>query len=284
LINIKEVLLSTRKLLNENAIIDSDLESDLLVAFALKITRAQLHANINTPISISEQKTIQNLVNRRIGHEPLAYILGVREFFGNLFRVNESVLIPRQETECLVESIINYLRHKSIESPKVLDVGCGSGVIGASILKYFPNTDLISIDISPNAAQIAYENILKITNNNNFHVLVGDLIESIKVQVDLIVANLPYIPTKRIPTLQKEIFLYEPKTALDGGTKGVEIISRLIEQSTKILKPDGAIFLEIDPDQKYILKNKIQHLFPKHKIKVLHDLSGQERVLSITIL
>tara|TARA_B100001029_G_C14990085_1_gene411472 strand:- start:152 stop:1006 length:855 start_codon:yes stop_codon:yes gene_type:complete len=281
LINIKEILLSTRNLLKENAILDSDLESDLLVSFALKISRTELHTNINSDITTSEQEIILDLINRRISNEPLAYIMGFREFFGNSYRVNESVLIPRQETECLVEEVINYLRYKSIDSPNVLDVGCGSGVIGASILQNVPNINLLSIDISASAAKIAYENIHKITKSANFNVVVGDLIEGVKVEVDLIVANLPYIPTKRIPKLQKEIVLHEPKIALDGGIKGIETICRLIDQSAKILKPDGAIFLEIDPDQQYTLRNKLRYLFPEHNIKVLKDLSGQDRIISM---
>ena len=143
--------------MNQIAIPDSDLESDLLVSFALKMSRTELHTNIGANISISQQEQIQQLVNRRIAHEPLAYILGFREFFGNSFIVNDSVLIPRQETECLVEIIIEYLNNKSIKNPTVLDVGCGSGIIGASILQNIPNINLVSIDISTNAAKIAYE-------------------------------------------------------------------------------------------------------------------------------
>lgn len=281
---IKEILLSTRNLLNDNAILDSDIESDLLVSYALKISRSELHMNINSDISASEQTKIQNLVNRRLHHEPLAYILGYREFFGNLFTVNESVLIPRPETECLVEAIIDYLRYKSIKSPIILDVGCGSGIIGASILQNVPNINLVSIDISPSAAKIANENLHKITKSDNFNVLICDLIEGVKLPVDLIAANLPYIPTKRIPKLQKEIVLHEPKIALDGGIEGIETICRLINQSTRILKPDGAIFLEIDPEQKYPLVNEITQLFPEHTIKVLPDLSGLDRIISITKL
>ncbi len=270
--------------MNEIAISDSDLESDLLVSFALKISRTELHTNIEANITLSQKEQIEELVNRRIAYEPLAYILGFREFFGNSFIVNDSVLIPRQETECLVEAIIEYINNKSIKNPTVLDVGCGSGIIGASILQNFPSLNLVSIDISSNAAKIAYENIESITNRSNFNVCVGDLVEAIKGPIDLIAANLPYIPTERISKLQKEIVLYEPKTALDGGNQGTEIISRLINQSTRILKPSGAIFLEIDPEQKHIIENELHYLFPKHTINILKDLSGQERIISLTKL
>ncbi|MAR14584.1 MAG: protein-(glutamine-N5) methyltransferase, release factor-specific [Chloroflexi bacterium] len=270
--------------MNQIAIPDSDLESDLLVSFALKMSRTELHTNIGANISISQQEQIQQLVNRRIAHEPLAYILGFREFFGNSFIVNDSVLIPRQETECLVEIIIEYLNNKSIKNPTVLDVGCGSGIIGASILQNIPNINLVSIDISTNAAKIAYENIESITKDRNFNVCIGDLVKAIKGPIDLIAANLPYIPTERIPKLQKEIVLYEPKTALDGGIQGIEVITRLINQSTRILKPSGAIFLEIDPEQTHIIGNELHYLYPKHTINIVQDLSGKERILSVTKL
>ena len=284
MITIKEILYSTRNLFKENSITDSNLESDLILAFALKITRSQLHAHINSVVTEKEHSIINGLIKRRITNEPLAYILGFREFFGNNFIVNPSVLIPRQETECLVEIVIKYLQNLPTINPIILDVGCGSGVIGGSLLNIFPNINLISIDISRDALILTDKNIINTIKSTNYNLVLGDLLSAIKGPVDLIIANLPYIPSDRISTLQNEVKFYEPIKALDGGRNGLQLISQLIDQSKTILSTDGALFLEIDPDQKIKVETKLQNTFHEHTAKTTQDLSGKDRVVALTRL
>lgn len=211
--------------------------------------------------------------------EPLAYITNQTDFFDSRFYIENSVLIPRPETELLVEKALKWCKTQS-KTITFIDVGTGSGIIGLSILKHFPDNLGFGIDISFGALRIAQKNKESL-NIESFNLVQADLISIIKNKIDLVCANLPYIPS--IPLQQLRVSKYEPKIALDGGQTGVEIIYRLISQLDGRVNSPGLILLEIQFDQGEKVTQYAKEIFPGADIKIIKDLSGNDRVVSIEI-
>ena len=211
--------------------------------------------------------------------EPLAYITNQTDFFDSRFYIENSVLIPRPETELLVEKALKWCKIQS-KTITFIDVGTGSGIIGLSILKHFPDNLGFGIDISFGALRIAQKN-KELLNIESFNLVQADLISIIKNKFDLVCANLPYIPS--IPLQQLRVSKYEPKIALDGGGTGLEIIYRLISQLDGRVNSPGLILLEIQFDQGEKVTQYAKEIFPGAEIKIIKDLSGNDRVVSIEI-
>ncbi len=208
---------------------------------------------------------------------PLAYVLGFQEFYGLNFIVSSDVLIPRPETELLVENAIHWGRRIN-QSIRLLDIGTGSGCIAISILKNLPNCFGIGIDISYQASRIAKENANKL-NVSNIEFIVSDLTMPIMGKFDLVCANLPYIPTDAVPTLTHS--RHEPLIALDGGVNGKEIVYSLICQLKEKINSPGVILLEIQNDQGKDVFDYASLQFPKAHLSILEDYSSQPRLVKI---
>ena len=211
-------------------------------------------------------------IKRLVGGEPLQYVLGKWDFCGIEFNVDERALIPRPETELLVEAVIDHIKDK--HRLDILDVCTGSGCVGLAIAKLtdFSHNVLLA-DISEDALSLALENSVKHGANVNF--IRSDLLATIPGKLDVIVSNPPYIPGPEMKSLPKNIIKYEPHLALNGGTDGLDIYKKLIPQSFKSLKPGGMIFLEIGPTQTY----EILHEFGFSDIKIQKDYAGIDRIL-----
>lgn len=225
------------------------------------------------------------LLKRREKKEPIAYLIGYREFMGLRFKVDSRVLIPRPETEILVETTLKLLENRvSKERMLIADVGCGSGAIGLSMLKIMPHLQAVLTDISSGALKLAQENakILGVSSRATF--LLGDLLNplsqaGLRGKLNAIVSNPPYIPREDFPYLSEEVRCFEPRIALDGGYRGLEIISRLIREASGFVKAGGYLVLEIGFDQAEACKD----IFYQNKQKwakwwAVRDYAGRERV------
>jgi len=218
-----------------------------------------------------EDPRFLKLVDRRLKGEPIAYITGIQPFCGLDFFVDRKVLIPRPETELLVELALK-------KAPgSIADVGAGCGAIAVCLAKHLPNTKVIGIDSAPEALKIAKRNAEYHKVEDRCQFVIGNLLEPLKDKVDLIVSNPPYIPTADIETLQSEVRDFEPRSALDGGEDGLKYIRQIIKEAPNHLNPQGRLMLEFGFGQAPAIREYAQRYF-KHS-QVLADYSNLERYL-----
>jgi release factor glutamine methyltransferase len=218
------------------------LNAEHLLAHALGLKRMELYLQFDRPLGEAERAPLRDMVKRRGNREPLQHILGTVEFHGRTFASDKRALIPRPETEQLVEITLEIARPKN--SPALLDIGTGSGVIALTLALELPGAALHATDLSPDALALAGENAARHELTDRVRFSQADLLPAEPTFFDIIVANLPYIPTNEIPTLSEEV-RHDPVTALDGGEDGLDLIRRLIETAPGRLAPGGAILLEL---------------------------------------
>ena len=219
------------------------IEAEILLANILGKDRSFLHTHPDLIISNRIQEQFVLKCKRRLAHEPLDYILGFREFYGLKFYVDKNVLIPRPETEDLVDQAVKYAKDNQVT---ICDVGTGSGCIAVSLAKNLPYASIYATDIDLGALNIAKRNAKLHNVAARIKFLPGSLLLPLKNKVDIIVANLPYVETERINTLAPKIKDWEPRRALDGGTDGMKIYRQLFQQANSKLAPNGKIFYEFD--------------------------------------
>ena len=273
---VKDSLTRSRRLLALNGIEEASLEGELLLRQALRLNRVQFYQNLEHKLKTEEQQLLDRLIERRLKGEPLAYIRGYREFYGLDFYVNHDVLIPRPETEHLVERVIELVgRHKS---PLIADTGTGSGAIAVSLALKLPQAKIYATDISPAALKTAALNCRRYGVSDRITLLEGDLLKPLPQAVDFIAANLPYVRQSEI-----DCACFEPLLALDGGTDGLEKINKLCRQAADKLLPGGCLLLEIGQGQREAVTALLGGLFPDARIEVTPDLSGIDRIVSMSL-
>lgn len=271
---ILEVIQSATGYLEKNGVEDARLNAEHLLAHALgKKKRLDLYLEFDRPLSESDRAPLRDLVRQRGQGVPLQHLLGTAEFHGRVFKCDARALVPRPETEQLVE-----LAQSKIQNPKskILDVGTGSGVIAITLALALPEAAVIAIDASPDALALAQENAAALGAVVTF--VLGDLLPDEPSTFDLIAANLPYIPSREIAELSREV-RRDPSAALDGGADGLDLVRRLIEQGVTRLAPDGKMFLEIGHDQ----AARVAEIFATHgyrDIAIHRDYPGVERFVS----
>ena len=237
-----EVLRGTERYLADRGVENARLNAEHLLAHALGLKRMELYLQFDRPLTESERAPLRDLVKRRGAREPLQHVLGTAEFHGRTFACDKRALVPRPETEQLVELALEIAKDKPAAT--ILDIGTGSGVIALTIALELSSATLHATDLSPDALALAAENAARhaLTDRIVFHQ--ADLLPPDDARFDLIIANLPYIPAEEIASLSPEV-RHDPASALDGGTDGLDLIRRLIETAPNRLAPGGALLLEI---------------------------------------
>ena len=277
---IRQVASDIAATLQRSGISDSALEAEVLLRHVLEYDRARFYASLQDTIGVEDLERVQELTRRRIAREPLAYITGHREFYGLDFLVSPGVLIPRQETEQVVERALKVANERHDKDISVADVGTGSGAIAVAIAANLPGARVFAIDCSAEALAIASRNCQRHRVPDRVTLLQGDLLAPLSQAVDLIVSNPPYIATNLLSGLAPEV-QREPQTALDGGEDGLEIIRRLIQQATSKLKDGGQLVVEISPEQLISVKSIAQENFPQASITHINDLLSLPRCVIV---
>jgi len=263
------------------------LEAGLLLADVLDCARTGLFAHPEQHLESNQAARFESLVERRRLGEPLPYLTGHAEFFGHPFAVDERVLIPRPETEMLVEraladvAAMDQCGSLTDGPPSVVDVGTGSGCIAITLSLHLPDARIFAVDISPDALSVAQENARRHGVASRIRFLLSDLLNAVPKPVDLIIANPPYVSDTEWTHLPREVQLHEPRLALDGGSDGLRVIARLLDQARFWLRAGGSLLMEIGADQGHATQLLAQHVFPDAHIALLSDLAGRDRVLRI---
>ena len=280
--NVKETLNVASEELMKIGSLDARLEAEVLLRHVLKIDRATMFRDLDEDVSIEDSGNIASLVKRRTQREPLAYITGAKEFYGLPFVVSEDVLIPRQETELLVDTAIVQAKSLDKSQISIVDVGTGSGAIAVSLALNIPTSSVIAVDISESALTIADDNRRAHGLYSRIKLRRGNLLEPIVEKIDILVSNPPYIKSDKLTSLQEEV-LKEPMVALDGGDDGLELIKKLLCQAVDKMSNPGVILFEIDSDQAAEAVKLSQQYFPSAITTVLKDLSNNERAVLLEI-
>jgi|688.fasta_scaffold558065_2 release factor glutamine methyltransferase len=241
-----EVLRGTERYLADRGVENPRLNAEHLLAHALGLKRMELYLQFDRPLGEAERAPLREMVKRRGAREPLQHVLGTAEFHGRTFACDKRGLVPRPETEQLVEIALEITKAKT--SPKILDTGTGSGVIAITLALETPSAEVHAVDISPDALALAAENAARheLAARISFHQ--ADLLPPGDTKFDLIAANLPYIPAGEIAALSAEV-RQDPALALDGGADGLDLIRRLVADAPGRLAPGGALLLEIGAGQ-----------------------------------
>ena len=278
---IRETIRETHQTLEAAGIPDARLEAEVMVMTVMRMTRQNLVAEQEAEVPFTETQQLAGIVAQRLERTPLAYIIGYREFYGINVVVTPDVLIPRPETEGIVEhTLFMALMGMETRELTIADVGTGSGAIAVNLAIHLPAARIYAVDISEPALDVAAYNIRGHAVHDRIRLGHGDLLEPLPEPVDLIVANLPYIPTERIPTLQPEV-QQEPSVALDGGPDGLDLVRRLLAQAPAKLNSPGVILLELDPDQFPAAEELAREQFPDAEITLEQDISRQDRIMVI---
>ena len=258
------------------------LDRDVILSHVTGFDRAYILAYPETKVDYATYDEFRILIDKRKKYMPVSYITGHKEFMGLDFLVNESTLIPRPDTETLVESAAQFLRKQGSdgETLKLLDLCSGSGAIGLSLLSMFPNSSLVLSDISEDAMAVARSNADKFGLNDQTEFVVADLFDGINsaLNFDLIISNPPYIKSQDIRTLPKDVREFEPKKALDGGRSGLDFYERIADKARQYINDRGSLFFEIGADQGSAVTDILKK-YNWQDPEIINDLAGRSRVI-----
>lgn len=297
-LSVKEILNIGKRQLMESGIADAAIDCKILYCFLMNVSNAQLILEYQRILPDSLCDEYFKLLDTRSMGVPVQYIIGSQEFMGLTFKVNESVLIPRQDTETLVEDAIGIIKENKLRGetylPKkkkefdVLDLCCGSGAIGISLASLCDNVKVTCSDISQEAIVIANENAERLGVGKKVGFECGNLLVPFKgkfknKKFDLIISNPPYIKTGVIPTLQKEVRDHEPMMALDGGLGGLDFYRGIIADAASCLKKAGVLMFEIGHDQREEVSALLEGTEQFENIIGLQDLAGRDRIIVATL-
>jgi len=276
-VTLRQALTRAREILEASNVEDASLESEILLRHALKISQVQLYQDLNRELGTEQEETFWELVKRRLSGEPAAYITGHREFYGFDFYLDPNVLIPRPESELLVEKALQLAQHHPLAT--IAEIGTGCGAIAISLALNLPRAKIYATDISAPALKVARANCQKHGVISRVRLRLGNMLDPLPQPVDLILANLPYV--KESELLAQFPVSSEPRLALNGGPDGLERIRQLCHQLNGKLRPRGSLLLEIGQGQEKAVTTFLSNLFPSAEIEVTPDLSGIDRVVSL---
>jgi len=273
-----EVLKGTAEYFTKHGVESARLNAELLLAHVLGKKRIDLYMEFDRPLGEIELAPMRERIRKRAAGYPLQYLIGTTEFFGREFKVDERALIPRPETERLLELLL--ADKSALEKERILDVGTGTGIIALTLAAELPEAEIHAVDLSPDALALATENAASLGLTERVTFFQSDLLESAKGPYGAIIANLPYVPLDDEPTLQREL-RHEPRAALFSGPDGTDAIIRLIDQSRAQLKPGGLLVLEIGLGQAEKLVAHFQQA-AYNPVRVEPDYNGVPRFLFAT--
>lgn len=277
---IREALKRARGLLHAAGSDEAEIEAEVLLRHILDVDRGRLFQSLDLAIDGEALAAYEQVLARRSAGEPTAYITGKREFAGREFKVTPAVLIPRPETELLVDIAAGTAREAAF-SPRLVDVGTGSGAIAVSLARVLPGAEIYATDISPEAIAVARENAGVHGVGRRVSMRRGDMLEPIDTRVHVIVANLPYVSEDDWARLPREIRDHEPRLALASGRDGLDAIERLINQAPAYLLPGGSLVLEFGFGQEAAVDALARRRFPAAAINCLPDFADIPRVLTV---
>ena len=255
------------------------LDAEILLSHARGCPRIQLYTQFDQPLSDAVRAQMRELVQRRAKAEPVAYLVGQREFFSLGFKVTRDVLIPRPDTETLVMEILDGI--KPLSEPRVLDLCTGSGCVAISVAKNCKSAKVMATDISPAALAIARENAERHQVSDRLSFIESDLFAKIPAdrKFDVIASNPPYVPSSEIDQLDAEVAKHEPRLALDGGPDGLSVLKRIIEVAPKFAAPGALLLLEFTPEQAAALEAIVSAHGGYEQVSIRKDLANRARVL-----
>lgn len=271
------------RLLKNKQTTSAILDAEVLLSFVLKKEKEFIYTYPENAISQKQFGKFRTLIKKRVKGEPVAYLVGRKEFFGLNFLVNKNVLIPRPDTEVLVATVIQEIKRIKNQEINIYDVGTGSGCVAIALKKFLPQINIVAYDISTKALRVAEKNA-KI-NKVKVEFIKSNLLQKLKSRkIDIVTANLPYIDfqkNKKPRNQETKNLKFEPNSALDGGKDGLEIYEKLFQQITDLKYRPKFIFCEIDPGQKIKINKIIKSYLPKAKISFVKDLCDRVRVAAI---
>jgi release factor glutamine methyltransferase len=260
----------------------ANLDAQVILAHVLGKERGWLFAHYDQALSEDEAETFAELVARRAAAEPVAYLVGHREFYGLDLNVDRRVLIPRPETELLVDAVLDHIDSRTNQSVQMVDVGTGSGAVAVAVAANCPSVTIYAVDLSASALEVAKENVARHDNRGQITLLQGDLLTPLPQRVDIIAANLPYITSGDYPNLMADVRDYEPRLALEAGPEGLDLIERLLAQAPAYLNPGGVLFLEIGANQGQAVIKLVERILPEaHHLGLRQDYHGYDRLVVI---
>ncbi len=277
--NLRQALAYARGILADSSISDASLESEILLRHVLGIDRVQLYADIDRDMLPPQEESLKKLLERRIQGEPSAYITGHREFYGFDFIINRNVLIPRPETERLIEKAISLTQVHDIS--RIADIGTGCGAIAVSLAVNLPAVTVYATDVSAAALEVARSNLKKHGAADRVILLEGNMLEPLPEPVDLIIANLPYV--RETDLSPGGPLSYEPALALNGGKDGLDRIRALSRQAGNKLRRNGFILIEIGQGQAEAATSLLRENFTSARVEIENDLADIERVICLRL-
>ncbi len=276
---VKDILEWTAGYFKKKGITTARLDAELLLAHCLGVDRLHLYLNLERPLKQEERARYRELIRRRALREPVSLIRGIKEFWSLRLKAVPGVLIPRPDTEALVEAVLEEIRHHP--NPNILEIGTGSGAIAIAIALENRGFRIVATDIDTLALEAARFNAINLGAGASIDFLASDLFTAIKPgsKFEVVCCNPPYIPSDVIPTLEPEIN-FEPRKALDGGPDGLDVIRQLASQAGNYLAENGALIIEIGSEQEASVREMFETLGGLHDIRTFPDLSGKPRVVS----
>jgi len=288
---VRSVLQWTTDFFAQYGLASARLDAEVLLAHVLEQDRLALYLHYEDSVPGPALKAYRQLIRRRVNMEPIAYITGMREFYSIAFAVEPSVLIPRPETEHLVEYVLEHVKENigttGEEALRILEIGTGSGNLCVALAAHLPQARIVSLDVSFSAIAVAMKNLRGHPDcSERIRLVQGDLLEGLqpeRARFHLIVSNPPYVPAESWDDLAPEIREYEPRVALDGGFRGTEILHRILRDAARFLLADGAIVLEIGEDQAESVAGAAEKTGHYRQSRVLKDYAGKPRVFVASI-
>jgi len=281
--NVSDILKLAVSFLEKHNVQNPRLDSELLLGKILNLSRVEIYADFFRPLVLQEIEDYRKLIILRAKGKPVAYIVGEKPFRHLNLKVNSDVLIPRPETELVVDKVLEIAKKRKENEVKMVDLGTGSGAIALSVVYEMPDVFMVALDFSEKALNVARENAKLYGLNDKVKFICCDLFKGLdnglKNKIDVIVSNPPYIPSGKINELQREIRDFEPLSALDGGPDGLKEYRRIIAEAPDYLKEDGYLVLEIGENQADSVERLLNDSGKYDEVDISKDYAGIERVV-----